>query len=69
MINNSIRSMVSPHNILILILVFSASLISIQYSHAQVTDNNVTTKEQVTLSDDLANNPLAQDILRKIEQT
>lgn len=45
----------------IVICVISVSLI--QNSYAQ------TINEQVTLSDDLQNNPLAQDILKKIEQT
>ncbi|MCA9811375.1 MAG: hypothetical protein KC483_00750 [Nitrosarchaeum sp.] len=31
--------------------------------------DSVYTNEQITLSDDLKNNPVAQDILRKIEQT
>lgn len=53
----------------ILIFVF-VSGITIQTSHAQTNNNeDVTVNEQVTLSDDLANNPLAQDILRKIEET
>lgn len=39
-------------------------MISVNYSFAQSE-----TSEQVTLSDDLANNPVAQDILKKIEQT
>ena len=38
-----------------------------QISHAQ--SNDVYTSEQVNLSEDLTNNSLAQDILRKIEQT
>lgn len=54
---------------LMLILVFAVVFgITIQTSYAQ-TSNDVITNEQVTLSEDLANNPLAQDILRKIEQT
>ena len=53
------------------ILVFVVvSGIIIQTSYAQTNNNeDVTVNEQVTLSDDLANNPLAQDILRKIEET
>lgn len=39
-------------------------VISVNYSFAQSE-----TSEQVTLSGDLANNPVAQDILKKIEQT
>lgn len=39
-------------------------IISVNYSFAQSE-----TSEQVTLSGDLANNPVAQDILKKIEQT
>ena len=43
---------------------------TIQATYAQTSnDGDGTTNEQVTLSDDLTNNPLAQDILRKIEQT
>ena len=53
------------------ILVFAViSGIVFQTSYAQTNNNDdVTVNEQVTLSDELANNPLAQDILRKIEQT
>jgi hypothetical protein len=40
---------------------------SIESSYAQT--NSSETSEQTTLSGDLANNPLAQDILEKIEQT
>lgn len=42
--------------------------IAIQSAYAQ-SDNDATTSEQITLSKDLANNPVAQDILKKIEQT
>jgi len=42
--------------------------IVIQSAYAQ-SDNDATTSEQITLSKDLANNPVAQDILKKIEQT
>ena len=41
----------------------------VQTSHAQTSDEEIITDEQVTISEDLVNNPLAQDILRKIEQT
>ena len=40
---------------------------STDFSYAQI--NTSETNEQTTLSGDLANNPLAQDILEKIEQT
>ena len=54
---------------LMAILVFAVALgITVQTSYAQ-TNNDVATNEQVTLSEDLVNNPVAQDILRKIEQT
>ena len=46
------------------LLGFALIMISVNYSFAQSE-----TSEQVTLSDDLANNPVAQDILKKIEQT
>jgi len=49
------------------VLLLGATLM-IQTVHAQ-TDNDVATGEQTTLSKDLANNPVAQDILKKIEQT
>ena len=49
------------------VLLLGATLM-IQTVYAQ-TDNDVTTGEQTTLSKDLANNPVAQDILKKIEQT
>jgi len=59
-------SFVSGLMIILVIVIASSTLI--QTSHAQ-SNNDKVTSEQVTLSDDLANNPLAQDILRKIEQT
>ena len=50
---------------LIAIIAFGITFGSfIQSSYAQINSN-----EQTTLSGDLANNPLAQDILEKIEQT
>ena len=55
---------------LMIILVFTFALgATVSTSYAQTTSDELTTNEQVTLSEDLANNPLAQDILRKIEQT
>jgi hypothetical protein len=64
--------MVSLASALMTIIVFTVvSGIIIQTSYAQTTNNDddVTVNEQIILSEDLANNPLAQDILRKIEQT
>jgi ASC-1-like (ASCH) protein len=49
------------------VLLLGATLM-IQTVYAQ-TDNDVDPGEQTTLSKDLANNPVAQDILKKIEQT
>ncbi|PIY90073.1 MAG: hypothetical protein COY74_03480 [Nitrosopumilales archaeon CG_4_10_14_0_8_um_filter_34_8] len=49
------------------VLLLGATLM-IQTVYAQ-TDNDVVTSEQNTLSKDLTNNPVAQDILKKIEQT
>lgn len=46
------------------LLGFALMVISVNHSFAQSE-----TSEQVTLSDNLANNPVAQDILKKIEQT
>ncbi len=47
------------------LFVFVLLAISVNQSFAQSSQ----TSEQVTLSGDLANNPVAQDILKKIEQT
>ena len=54
-----------------LILIFTIALgITVQTSYAQTnTGEGVITNEQIILSEDLESNPLAQDILRKIEQT
>jgi hypothetical protein len=56
-----------PRSTLIVLLVLGATLM-IQTVHAQ-SSNDIVTSEQITLSKDLANNPVAQDILKKIEQT
>lgn len=56
-----------PRFTLTVLLVLGASLV-VQSSYAQ-SDNDASTSEQTTLSKDLANNPVAQDILKKIEQT
>ena len=56
--------------ILTLIVILALGLTfgySAEFSYAQI--NLSDTSKQITLSDDLANNPLAQDILEKIEQT
>src|SRR3989338_9828900 len=49
-------------NSIIYACLFGLMMISVNYSFADDS-------EQVTLSGDLANNPVAQDILKKIEQT
>lgn len=51
-------------NSIIYACLFGLMVISVNYSFAQSE-----TSEQVTLSGNLANNPVAQDILKKIEQT
>ncbi|MFB5647851.1 MAG: hypothetical protein ACE5RO_06930, partial [Candidatus Nitrosomaritimum yanchengensis] len=51
---------------LMTVFVFGAILGSIHTSYGQ---SPVETSNQTTLSGDLANNPIAQDILEKIEQT
>jgi len=56
-----------PRFTLTVLLVLCASLAT-QTAFAQL-DNDVSTNEQITLSKDLENNPVAQDILKKIEQT
>ncbi len=49
-----------------MILVFGVMLVPVQTIYAQAPNE---TSSQTTLSGDLLNNPLAQDILEKIEQT
>ena len=62
--------MVAVVSSLMIILVFTVALsITFQTGYGQTSNNDITTNDQVTLSEDLANNPLAQDILKKIEQT
>ena len=53
------------------IIIFSfVAATFVQISYAQTSNpDGVETSEQISLSDDLANNPVAQDILKKIEQT
>ena len=51
------------------ILVFTIALsIILQTSYGQTSNNDVIANDQITLSEDLASNHLAQDILKKIEQ-
>ncbi|MDH5555092.1 MAG: hypothetical protein OEX79_07865, partial [Nitrosopumilus sp.] len=47
----------------------SVSLIQVTYAQTESNDNDVKIDEQVTLSDDLLSDPIAQDLLKKIEQT
>ena len=52
------------------VFVIAVSFGMLQTSYAQTqNEDNVGADESVTLSGDLTNNPLAQDILKKIEQT
>ena len=56
------------------VFLFIVSVSLIQVSYAQTDDNvddgiDVGVSEQVTLSDDLLSDPIAQDLLKKIEQT
>lgn len=55
-----------PGFVLTLLLLGAALMIPTVYAQ---TNNDTATSEQTTLSKDLANNPVAQDILKKIEQT
>ncbi|NNL58309.1 MAG: hypothetical protein HKP31_02435, partial [Nitrosopumilus sp.] len=62
--------MVAVISRLMVILVFAVALnIMLQTSYGQTNNDGTTVNDQVTLSEDLASNPLAQDILKKIEQT
>ena len=68
MISSSFRS-VNLFSLVLVGVVFSLSIgVLISPSSAQ-TENDVVISEENTLSGDLANNPVAQDILKKIEQT
>ncbi len=70
MMKNSVLIVVSLVSGLMVILVFAIGPgIIMQTSYAQNSNDGIMTNDQITLSDDLANNPLAQDILKKIEQT
>ena len=53
----------------VIIAIVSITLISFVTQDALGQTQENTASEQTTLSGDLANNPVAQDILRKIEQT
>ena len=59
------RRVVIPLVVIVALGMTSGSLISSSY--AQI--DSIETSEQTTLSGDLSNNPVAQDILEKIEQT
>ena len=65
------KILLNKFSVLLGTIIFSFLFIAaIQTSHAQTIDSdNVDASKQITLSDDLANNPVAQDILKKIEQT
>ena len=67
MYNRFLIQTLVPRFTLLVLFVLSASLV-IQTAYSQ-SDNDVPTSDQITLSKDLANNPVAQDILKKIEQT
>ena len=69
MMNKSDPIVVAVVSGLMVILAFAVVFGTVQASHAQTDSDDVPTNEQTTLSEDLENNPLAQDILRKIEQT
>ena len=61
--------MTPSFGLIMIFLLVAASGIVFQTTFAQTANSDVTITEQTTLSDDLANNPVAQDILKKIEQT
>ena len=53
------------------LFVISISLVQVSYAQtdSDTDDDNVDIDEQVILSDDLLSDPIAQDLLKKIEQT
>lgn len=53
----------------VIIAIVSITLISFISNEAFAQEENQDVSKQITLSGDLANNPVAQDILKKIEQT
>ncbi len=57
------------YKILLLFAFVLVTTISISPQIYAQTDNTIDTSEQTTLSGDLENNPVAQDILKKIDQT
>jgi len=51
------------------VFLFIISISLVQISYAQTDDTDIDVSEQVILSDDLLSDPIAQDLLKKIEQT
>jgi len=62
-----VRSVVG--GIVLVLTVFGIVAIMVTSSNAYAQTDNIYTSEQATLSDDLKDNPVAQDILKKIGQT
>ncbi len=52
-----------------LVLLFFACVISVSVTHAAYAQTPIISESQVTLSENLQNDPIAQDLLKKIEQT
>ena len=67
MYDNFLILALTPRFTLTILLMLGITLMT-QTVYAQ-SSNDVATSEQTTLSKDLVNNPVAQDILKKIEQT
>ena len=55
--------------IILLLSIIGISEFSIQMSHGQIDNDSNKINEQITFSDDLLLDPIAQDILKKIEET
>jgi hypothetical protein len=68
-INLGIEFDMLAYKILLLFAFVLVTTISISPQIYAQTDNTIRTSDQTTLSGNLENNPVAQDILKKIEQT
>lgn len=66
---NEIKISKNNQKLFYFIFLFMISISLVQISYAQTDDTDVDVSEQVTLSDDLLSDPIAQDLLEKIERT
>ena len=66
---NEIKISKNNQKLFYFVFLFMISISLVQISYAQTDDTDADVSEQVTLSDDLLSDPIAQDLLEKIERT